>query len=157
VYDGAVPSGNSVALSNLLRLARLTAEPEYERAAGEISRAFSRTVGSHPSAFSMFLCGLDLVADGGQELVIAGDPDSVAVKEMLDVASRGFEPHLVTILRPAGADSGGVMEVAPFLVEFRGEPGAEATAYLCRGLMCERPVTSAAELESLLDRAQQEG
>ncbi len=157
VYDGAVPSGNSVALSNLLRLARLTARPEYERAAGEISRAFSRTVDSHPSAFSMFLCGLELVADGGQELVIAGDPESVAVKEMLDVASRGFEPHLVTILRPAGADGGGVMEVAPFLVEFRDEPGAEATAYLCSGLMCERPVTSAAELESLLMRARQEG
>jgi uncharacterized protein YyaL (SSP411 family) len=49
------------------------------------------------------------------------------------------------------------MEVAPFLVEFRDEPGAEATAYLCRGLMCERPVSSAAELESLLIRARQEG
>ena len=157
VYDGAVPSGNSVALSNLLRLARLTAEAKYERAAGEVSRAFSRTVGSHPSAFSMFLCGLELVVDGGQELVIAGDPESDAVTEMLDVAGRGYEPHLVTILRPAGEDARGVTEIAPFLVEFRGEPGAEATAYLCRGLMCERPVTSAAELESLLEQVRRDG
>ena len=157
VYDGAVPSGNSVALSNLLRLARLTAEAKYERAAGEVSRAFSRTVGSHPSAFSMFLCGLELVVDGGQELVIAGDPESDAVTEMLDVAGRGYEPHLVTILRPAGEDARGVTEIAPFLVEFRGEPGAEATAYLCRGLMCERPVTSVAELKSLLEQVRRDG
>lgn len=156
-YDGAVPSGNSVALSNLLRLARLTAEAKYERAAGEISRAFSRTVGSHPSAFSMFLCGLEMVVDGGQELVIAGDPESDAVTEMLDVAGRGYEPHLVTILRPAGEDARGVTEIAPFLVEFRGEPGAEATAYLCRGLMCERPVTSVAELKSLLEQVRRDG
>ena len=156
-YDGAVPSGNSVALSNLLRLARLTAEAKYERAAGEISRAFSRTVGSHPSAFSMFLCGLEMVVDGGQELVIAGDPESEAVTEMLDVAGRGYEPHLVTILRPAGEDARGVTEIAPFLVEFRGEPGAEATAYLCRGLMCERPVTSVAELKSLLEQVRRDG
>lgn len=156
-YDGAVPSGNSVALSNLLRLARLTAEAKYERAAGEVSRAFSRTVGSHPSAFSMFLCGLEMVVDGGQELVIAGDPESDAVTEMLDVAGRGYEPHLVTILRPAGEDARGVTEIAPFLVEFRGEPGAEATAYLCRGLMCERPVTSVAELKSLLEQVRRDG
>ncbi len=66
---------------------------------------------------------------------------------------RGYEPHLVTIVRPAGANPGAVAETAPFLVDFTGEPGAEATAYLCRGLMCERPVTTAAELElSLLAR-----
>jgi len=157
VYDGAVPSGNSVALSNLLRLARLTAEPKYERAAGEISRAFSRTVGSHPSAFSMFLSGLEMVVEGGQELVIAGDPESDAVTEMLDIANQGYEPHLVTILRPAGAGVTDVTAVAPFLVEFRGEPGAEATAYLCRGLMCERPVTSADELRSLLEQVRRDG
>ena len=152
VYDGAVPSGNSVALSNLLRLARLTAEPSYERFAGEVSRAFSRTVGSHPSAFSMFLSGLEMVADGGKELVITGDAESAATTAMLGVARRGFEPHLVTILRPSGEASDGITEVAPFLVEFGGEPGADATAYLCRGLMCERPVTTAGELESLLGR-----
>jgi hypothetical protein len=157
VYDGAVPSGNSVALSNLLRLARLTAEPRYERLASEISQAFSRTVGSHPSAFTMFLSGLEMVADGGQELVITGDPESDAVTAMLRIARQGFEPHLVTILRPAGGNPGSVADVAPFLVEFRGEPGAEATAYLCRGLMCEQPVTTAAELGSLLERARQEG
>jgi uncharacterized protein YyaL (SSP411 family) len=105
----------------------------------------------------MFLSGLEMVADGGQELVITGDPESDAVKAMLRIARRGFEPHLVTVLRPAGGDPGSVADVAPFLVEFRGEPGAEATAYLCRGLMCERPVTTAGELGSLLERARQDG
>jgi uncharacterized protein YyaL (SSP411 family) len=105
----------------------------------------------------MFLCGLELVTDGGKELVIAGDPESDAVRNMLEVSSRGYEPHLVTILRPKGDDIGDLEEVVPFLVEFRGEPGSEAMAYLCRGLMCERPVTSADELRSLLERSRLEG
>jgi uncharacterized protein YyaL (SSP411 family) len=41
--------------------------------------------------------------------------------------------------------------IAPFLAEFVAESGYEATAWLCRGLMCERPVTRASELEDLLD------
>jgi uncharacterized protein YyaL (SSP411 family) len=98
-----------------------------------------------------------MVADGGQELVITGDPESDAVSEMLNITRQGFEPHLVTILRSAGKNPGGVAEVAPFLIDFEGEPGAEATAYLCRGLMCERPVTTAGELGSLLERAGQDG
>lgn len=104
----------------------------------------------------MFLCGLELVTDGGKELVIAGDPESDAVRDMLEVSGRGYEPHLVTILRPEGDDIGDLEEVVPFLVEFRGAKGVEATAYLCRGLMCEQPVTSAGELESLFGRARQE-
>ncbi len=157
VYDGAVPSGNSVALSNLLKLARLTAEPRYERLAAELSHAFSGTVGSHPSAFSMFLCGLEMVADGGQELVIVGDPESEAVKAMLGVSRRAYAPHLVTIVRPTGEHPGPIAETSPFLAAFQGEPGSDATAYLCRGLTCERPVTGTAELESLFERDREEG
>ncbi|MEJ2483490.1 MAG: thioredoxin domain-containing protein, partial [Gemmatimonadota bacterium] len=98
VYDGAVPSGNSVALSNLLRLGRLTAAPRYERAAAEVAEAFGPVVEAHPAAFTWFLSGLEFVEDGGRELVIAGDPGSSEVAAMLEVSRRGYRPHLVTLL-----------------------------------------------------------
>ena len=100
----------------------------------------------------MFLCGLEMVADGGQELVLTGDPDADALLAMLEVARQRYEPHMVTIVRPSGEASGALAEAAPFLAEFTGKPGAAATAYLCRGLMCESPVTTASELELLLAR-----
>ncbi|MCL7927470.1 MAG: thioredoxin domain-containing protein [marine benthic group bacterium] len=157
VYDGAIPSGNSAALSNLLRLARLTAEPRYEREADAIAKAFGAVVEAHPAAFTWFLSGLEFVADGGRELVIAGDPDSGEAEEMLRTSRRGYRPHLVTILRPAampgarpsdGSDAG---SIAPFLAEFEPESSSGATAWLCRGLMCERPVTRASDLADLLE------
>jgi uncharacterized protein YyaL (SSP411 family) len=157
VYDGAVPSGNSVALSNLLRLGRLTAAPRYERAAAEVAEAFGPVVEAHPAAFTWFLSGLEFVEDGGRELVIAGDPGSSEVAAMLEVSRRGYRPHLVTLLntevrKEARPEEGTAIEaIVPFLSEFEVEPGAEATAWLCRGLMCERPVTRASELEVLLD------
>ena len=157
VYDGAIPSGNSAALSNLVRLARLTAEPRYERAAAGIAEAFGAVVEAHPTAFTWFLAGLEFIADGGRELVIAGDPGSREVAAMLRVSRRGYRPYLVTLLRPQEGEKPGPEDVnsaesiAPFLAEFEAESGCEATAWLCRGLMCERPVTRASELEDLLD------
>jgi uncharacterized protein YyaL (SSP411 family) len=157
VYDGAIPSGNSAALSNLVRLARLTAEPTYERAAAGIAEAFGAVVEAHPTAFTWFLAGLEFIADGGRELVIAGDPSSREVAAMLRVSRRGYRPHLVTLLSPrkgegpGPGEAGSAESIAPFLAEFEAESGYEATAWLCRGLMCERPVTRASDLEDLLD------
>ena len=48
IYDGAVPSGNSVAMLNLLRLGRMTANAEFEEKAVQIGRAFSRTIWQAP-------------------------------------------------------------------------------------------------------------
>ncbi len=157
VYDGAIPSGNSAALSNLLRLARLTADPRYEREADRIARAFGAVVEAHPAAFTWFLSGLEFAADGGRELVIAGDPGSDEVEAMLRTSRRGYRPHLVTLLRPPEmsgrqpGDGTDAESIAPFLVDFEPESGSGATAWLCRGLMCERPVTRASDLANLLE------
>jgi uncharacterized protein YyaL (SSP411 family) len=150
VYDGAVPSGNSVAFLNLLRLARLVGEPEYERQANEISRAFSRLVATHPSAFTLFLSALAMAIGDSQELVIVGDPDAPDTAALMTVANDGYHPSRVTIFRPAGEDPGQIGELAPFLADFPSV-GGSATAYLCRGLLCERPVTSADELRALME------
>ena len=151
VYDGAVPSGNSVALNNLLRLARLTADSSYEQAAGEIAAAFAPVVEAHPSAFAWYLSGLEFAIDGGRELVIEGDPAAEAFQSMLAVARAGYRPHLVTLVRGVGAAAVDLEAVAPFTAGFRREPGADATAWLCRGQVCERPVTTSEELEALLN------
>jgi uncharacterized protein YyaL (SSP411 family) len=63
-YDGAIPSGNSIAVMNLLRLARLCGRNEYERAAAATLRRFYQTMLSCPPAFSVMLAGLDLLPSG---------------------------------------------------------------------------------------------
>lgn len=63
IYDGAVPSGNSVALLNLLRLARITGDSELENKAEELNKAFSQTINEIPYAYSQFLIGVDFKLD----------------------------------------------------------------------------------------------
>lgn len=59
-YDGAIPSGNSVAFYNLIRLHRLTGENAYATRAGKLGRAFSPVISQIPSAHTMFMIALTL-------------------------------------------------------------------------------------------------
>lgn len=59
IYDGAIPSGNSVAALNCLRLARLTGEAELGEYAAQIMQAFAGQIAKNPAAFSFALIALD--------------------------------------------------------------------------------------------------
>jgi hypothetical protein len=76
LYDGAMPSINSTALSNLLLLGRLTGDPHWDARADRLTRSFGDTVTRQPLGFTHFLNGLDLALQPGQEVVVAGDPEA---------------------------------------------------------------------------------
>ncbi|HRV79828.1 MAG TPA: thioredoxin domain-containing protein, partial [Planctomycetota bacterium] len=67
-YDGAIPSGNSVMLLNLVRLARLTGRTAYEERAQELVDALGGQVLANPSAHTQFLMGLDFLIGPTQEI-----------------------------------------------------------------------------------------
>ncbi len=150
LYDGAVPSGNSVALYNLLRLARLTGSVRYETLAAETAGAFSRQVAAQPSAFAFFLAALDMALEPSQELVIVGEPNAEDTLALLNVAWEGYHPNRVVLVRPPGDDPAGLEALAPFTRGFATLDG-RAAAYLCSGFACERPTAEPAVLRGLLD------
>jgi uncharacterized protein YyaL (SSP411 family) len=152
VYDGAVPSGNSVALFNLVRLARLTGRPDYESLASETASAFSRQVASQSSAFTFFLSALDMLIGPSQELVIVGDRGSADTVALLAVAREGYHPARVVLLRPPGEEGKSISELAPFTESFDLLDG-RAAAYLCSGFACERPVSDPEALRDLIRNA----
>jgi uncharacterized protein YyaL (SSP411 family) len=71
IYDGALPSTNSVALSNLLLLSRLTGNSRWEERAHALTQAFATPVAQQPAVFTHFLNGLDMALQPGQEVVIS--------------------------------------------------------------------------------------
>jgi len=60
IYDGAIPSGNSMALFNLLRLARITGDLDIKEMAAKTARSFYAVVSQAPTAYTYFLSALDL-------------------------------------------------------------------------------------------------
>ena len=140
VYDGAIPSGNSIAVLNLLRLWRITGKQEYGRAAGQIFQGVSSRVSSHPASLTQLLSALDFQLGPTFEVVIAGAPDREDTRAMIRAIQRPFLPNKVVILRPIEEGTGDdeITQIAGYTRNQTGLDG-KATAYVCRDFACRTP------------------
>jgi uncharacterized protein YyaL (SSP411 family) len=145
IYDGALPSGNSVAALNLMRLARMTGNTDLEKKADELTRAFSRSIATYPVGYSQFLSALDFMVGPSLEVVIAGDPALEATRAMLELLNKTFLPNKVLLLQPGGEGDRVLSTLAPFVEELH-PINHRPTAYLCEQYICKTPIT---DLENL--------
>ncbi len=145
IYDGAIPSANSVAMLNLLRLGRLTADPALEKVAARIGSVVSASVQQSPMAHTQLLVALDFAVGPSYEVVIAGQPDSEDTAAMLNAVRAQFVPNKVVLFRAEG-DWADIADVAPF-TEYQPSLGGTSTAYVCRNHKCELPTT---EIETMI-------
>jgi len=139
LYDGAMPSANSVALSNLILLARLTGKHTWEERADLLTRSFASSVSSQPAAFTHFLNGLDLALQPGKEVVVTGAaaaPDTQAILKALQTA---YAPHLVAHLK-SDQNADRLSTLAGFTEALPYNSG-QATAHICTGFNCKNSTT----------------
>jgi uncharacterized protein YyaL (SSP411 family) len=152
VYDGAMPSGNSVAVANLYRLARLTGRDEFRTRAEAAVSAFAAELRSAPSAHTHLMAAL-LAAEGPSiEIVIAGDPAAADTRRLVATARARYLPGAVILLVPDGPAGSAVRRLAPF-TEHHAAIDGKAAAYVCRDFACKLPVTDPVDLASLLSEA----
>ena len=149
--DGATPAGNSVAIDNGLRLARLTGDQELEQAAMAGLAELAGELKQTPVAYSHAMAAVDFALSESLEIVIVGDADAEDTKGMLGEVNRRFLPHAVLLLRPADKEAGTLAEVAPFTRSLLPVDG-RATAYVCRNCACHRPTTKIEGLQQMLNR-----
>lgn len=145
LYDGAVPSGNSVAFFNLLRLGRLTGDPEFEARAARLAAYASSQVSLAPLAYTAFLTALDFALGPTREIVISGSAEEA--QKMLKLVQATYLPDSVVVGYEPGDAT--LETVAPF-VKSQPPVDGRAAAYVCRNHACERPVTDVLELSALL-------
>jgi hypothetical protein len=143
LQDNAVPSGNALAATVLLRLAAWTGEGRYRDAAEAALRLAEPYLGRHPTAFGQWLAALDFALAPVREIAIVGDPTAMETRALLRVVLVGYRPHQVVAVGDDGAD------IVPLLAD-RPAIDGRPTAYVCRSFVCERPVTEPAELAALL-------
>jgi uncharacterized protein len=149
ITDGAMPSGNSVMLMNLLRLSRLTADASLEDAAQRVVRGMAAEVRRTPEALTFALAALESAFGPTIEVVIAGDPESEDTRRMLQSVRQGFFPETTVHVLPPGPQGRPTAERLPFAADIKMLDG-KATAYVCRGGSCGRPVTEPDELLAML-------
>lgn len=97
-YDGAEPSNNSVAASNLLRLASMTGKKAYQDAAQQIFQSFSSILNEKPVAMPLMVATLDFLVRSPAVIVILGDGKHSQTRQMLKEIHHTFLPNRVLIL-----------------------------------------------------------
>jgi uncharacterized protein len=148
IYDGAIPSCNSVAFENLVRLAHLTGNASNEKRASELSRCFAASVHQSPSAHSGFLFALDSAIGPVHDVIIVGKRDANDTQAMIKVLSDHYLPGVMTVYRTPGDDLQ-IFSLAPFTRNLN-TIGGKATAYICTGQACAMPVTEPTRMLELL-------
>lgn len=147
IYDGATPSGNSVAALNLLRIGRITGEAAYEERAQLLFKAFGEMVANQPVAYTQFMNALDFALGPTKELVVAGDPQAEDTKKMLHQLQRAFMPRRVLLFRPEDAEAAArLAKLAPYTADM-SVVGGKSVAYLCQDYACQRPVHDLDQLD----------
>jgi len=149
IYDGALPSGNSIALSNLLRLERLTANKELALKANLTIQTFSGVLKENPSAYAQFLTSVYFALSPTNEVVIVGDIQAKDTKKMLSILGQIFLPNTVTLVKDSSADEEALNKLAPFTTNYTS-PAGKTTAYVCHNYSCESPTCDPEKLINFL-------
>jgi len=144
-YDGALPSGNSAMMMNLVFLGHLVGRPTYLDVASRIGRVFSKAVDLSPATHTHLLSALDLALGPSYETVICGDSRAGETRQMIAVLNKRYLPHNVIIFRPAEQENHDINAIAPFTKHKKCIDG-RPTAYVCQNHSCRTPTTDIDEM-----------
>jgi uncharacterized protein YyaL (SSP411 family) len=146
-YDNAIPSANSIAVFNLIKLGYLTGEESLKQKAEQILRLFYNFLDQHPSGFAQMLSGLCFFLNP-EEIGIIGSKSDLKTKSMLKEIYLAYLPNKILNLRDPQEP---IKEKwFPFLTE-KGIPEVPTT-FVCKGFTCLPPVRDEEELKKILER-----
>ncbi len=132
VQDNATPSGNAMAATVLLKLARFSGDTVYEEMARASLASMQALMARHPLGFGQWLVALTAALATPTEIAIVGDPEARSTRALLDVAQAGYHPH-----RLVAAGDGAV----PALLKNREMHDGKPAAYTCIAATCRPPIT----------------
>ena len=145
-YDGATPSGVSMAIHNLLRLDKLLNRPDFREKVETTLDVYYHQIEHSPSGSAQMLCELDFLLSTPKEIAIAGERESEDTQAALAAIHRRFIPNKVLAL---ASDREDVSDLIP-LLEGKTQVDGKATIYVCENYTCKAPTTDVEELAELL-------
>jgi len=148
-YDGAEPSGNSVAALNLLRLAQFTGRGEFRKSAERLISAFGPRLSVAPVAIPKMLVAVDFLLSDPRQVIIVGNRGAADTNELIHTVQSHFDPHRIILVvdseESRQALSAGIPSIAAM-----SQLDGRAAAYVCRNYTCQLPVSEVSRLAELL-------
>lgn len=144
IYDGAIPSSNSAAFMNLIRLSRFTGNMNYVSMASKMMGLYAESIEYSPTAFSYFLCGAFAFTHPFSEVIIIGKSGEEDTDNMLKAVKKEFLPNAIVIFKDINGDK--ILEKTAGFLDDMGLFNDKATAYVCRNFSCQKPTNSVDEM-----------
>ena len=144
IADNATPSGTSLAVELLVRLAELLHDVDARRRATFVVETLAPAVGRYAAAFGHLLGSADMLINGAVELAIVGEPGAPDFTALERTAANHYVPALILAGGPPRSDH------AIALLTGREARGGKATAYVCHGYVCDEPATHPERLDEQL-------
>ena len=135
IYDGAIPSGNSIMMMNLRLLSNITLNNYYEELSEKMMGCFSETVSKLPFGSTMFLNAFDFMLGPSTEVIIAGNNISVMDDNFLLEMNKQFIPNKVVLVKNQSKEP---------VIDYLGNYNTieDRTAYyICKNHICSLPTT----------------
>ncbi len=143
-FDNATPSGTSLAVELLQRIAVLEGDTTRLARTRDVLSSLADQMGQAPLAFGHLLGTADFEINGDISVVLAGAPDSPDFARLERSLSACYVPSLVLA---------GGLSSPPAILEGKSPPGDGVAAYVCSGFRCEAPTSDVATLPGLLAAA----
>jgi uncharacterized protein YyaL (SSP411 family) len=146
--DNATPSGNSMAVTALLRLAKLTGRADLQDKADASLRFFRGLMANQPMAAGQMLIALDFHLGPVQEFAIVGNPKAEETQRVLRAIRTGFRPNKVVAMKTDKEDSVSVDKLLPLLASKKS--AGTVTTFICENFACQVPLMGADMVEKTL-------
>ena len=145
-YDSAEPTGNSIAINNLLRLSAFTGNTQWYDMANASILAFSGKLERMPYAMPQMLVALDMLLKKPKQIIIAGKAnDEMAYRMLREVSARYMPDKVIVKIDPV--DAAESITFASKVVQ----NSDETTAYVCENFACRLPVKTPEEFIKSLE------
>ncbi|MFW6008059.1 MAG: thioredoxin domain-containing protein [archaeon] len=151
IYDGSIPSGNSIALMNLVKLFYITENIEYENRSRKLSQLYMNPVRNNPESYLQFLISYDYLNNPFYNIIIVGKEDDIITRKMFDILKNNYIPNKVLVFKPVEDKirRDKLLKLLPHINEYERIDN-KTTAYICRDFYCNPPVTEPEQLKYYL-------
>jgi hypothetical protein len=150
-HDGAEPTGNSIAIMNLLRLSQMCNNADWRTKAERALSAFGEVLQKAPFAMPQMVAAYDFSLGKVQQIVIVGTRDHEETQRMLREVSSRFIPNRVLLLVEGSSVEQEVFGAESFITSLAMIDG-KPTAYVCEDFVCQLPTVDVRTLAELLER-----
>jgi uncharacterized protein YyaL (SSP411 family) len=139
IYDGAIPSGNSVSAYNFIRISRMTSRPDFEEITYHILNAFAGKLNRGSSGYSMMMQAADFAFGPSYEVLVFGNEKNKKTQKMLEDIQSIYMPNRVIVFGKNGNEN--LKNIIPFVGYYNPNKDGTPMVYVCQNFTCKQPTS----------------